>query len=319
MGGIVDFEIRLARSRMSVHDMSAASGVSVADIREITHCEEIPTLGNNEQAWQLAVEAARAVMHRTPAPLAEIRQVIFAGSGEWDVSFWSPAAKVASVLGIDRAHCFEVANFCNAGMTAIQIALDKIATRGSGRSLVLIGDRLSRMVDYGDMSSKELFNFGDAAAAVLLSGDGFLFEVRHSAMRTDPGWSDYYFAEYQRDRLTIRRSEYRPGLAAAYVENFTSLIDETLDAIHLRKNDVAHFLINHGDRRMHEQLLRAVGIPESRSAFNYDRLGHMGGADTLIALRDLQLAGALRGGDLILLATSAMGFSWGITALEYLG
>ncbi|GAA3096712.1 3-oxoacyl-ACP synthase III family protein [Streptosporangium carneum] len=316
MGGIVDFEIRLPRSSVSVARMHAASGVPAEAIREITHCEEIPALGEDELSWELALEAAAALLDRTGTRPEDIRQVIFAGSGEWDTPFWSPAAKVAAALGADRAHCFEVTNFCNAGTTAIQIALDRIAAGGTGHALVLVGDRLSKMVDYDDPGSKELFNFGDAAAAVLVAGEGLSFEVLHSTARTDPSWSDYYFGEHRRERLTIRRGEHRSGLADAYVDNFTRLIDETLAAVGGKKDDVSYFLINQGDRRMHERLLRTVGIPESRSVFNYHRLGHMGGADTLIALRDLQTRGALRHGDLILLATSAMGFSWGVTALE---
>ncbi|MFD0884027.1 3-oxoacyl-ACP synthase III family protein [Streptosporangium algeriense] len=318
MGGIVDFEVRLPRGRTSVHLMHQASGAPVEAIREITHTEEFPVLDETEQSWELAAEAARALLGRTAARPADIRQVIFAGSGEWDVPFWSPAARVAAELGIDDAHCFEVANFCNAGTTAIRIALDRLAGQGGdGYTLVLVADRLSRLVDLADPGSKELFNFGDAAAAVLLSGREAVFEVLHTAVRTDPSWADYYYGEQRDGRLVIRRGPHRPGLADAYVDNFTRLVEETLRAVGGKPDDVTHFLINQGDRRMHERLLRELGLPRDRSVFNYHRLGHMGGADTLIALDGLRERRALRQGDLILLATSAMGFSWGVTALEY--
>ncbi|MBB4917178.1 3-oxoacyl-ACP synthase III family protein [Streptosporangium saharense] len=317
MGGIVDFEVRLPRARVSVHRMHRESGVPVEAIREITHTDGFPVLGEEESSWQLAAEAAKALLGRTATRPGDVRQVIFAGSGEWDVPFWSPAAKVAAELGIDDAHCFEVANFCNAGTVAIRIALDRLAGGGDGYALVLIADRLGQLVDYADPASKELFNFGDAAAAVLLSGRDTAFEVLHTATRTDPSWADYYYGEQRDGRLVIRRGPHRPGLADAYVDNFTRLVEETLKAVGGKRDDVAHFLINQGDRRMHERLLRELGLPQDRSVFNYDRLGHMGGADTLIALDGLRERRALRRGDLILLATSAMGFSWGVTALEY--
>ncbi|MER7129662.1 3-oxoacyl-ACP synthase III family protein [Streptosporangium saharense] len=317
MGGIVDFEVRLPRGRAAVHRMHRESGVPVEAIREITHTDEFPVLGEAERSWRLAAEAARALLGRTAARPGDVRQVIFAGSAEWDVPFWSPAAKVAAELGIDDAHCFEVANFCNAGTVATRIALDRLAGGGDGYALVLIADRLGRLVDYADPASKELFNFGDAAAAVLLSGRDAAFEVLHTAMRTDPSWADYYYGEQRDGRLVIRRGPHRPGLADAYVDNFTRLVEETLNAVGGKRDDVAHFLINQGDRRMHERLLRELGLSRDRSVFNYDRLGHMGGADTLIALDGLRERRALRRGDLILLATSAMGFSWGVTALEY--
>ncbi|WP_433247755.1 3-oxoacyl-ACP synthase III family protein [Streptosporangium sp. CA-135522] len=317
MGGIADLDVAFPASRISAQQMSTVSGVPIPDILEITHSESFPILGPDEQSWELTLEAARAVLKREQVEPAVIGQVIFAGSGEWDVPFWSPAAKVASELGIEHAHCFEIANFCNAGMTAVRTGLDGIAAGRTEYALVLVGDRLGRMVDHGDPAAKALFNLGDAAAAVLLARDDYTFEVLHSAMRTDPSWSDYYLGEHRPDRVVIRRGGHRRGLAAAYVDNFTSLIGETLESLGKGISDVTHFLINQGDRSMHERLLREIGIPAERSVFNYDRLGHMGGADTMIALRGLMDEHRLRPGDLILLATSAMGFSWGITALEY--
>ncbi|MGW7050518.1 3-oxoacyl-ACP synthase III family protein [Streptomyces sp. NPDC054887] len=319
MPGIVDFDVSFPSARADIRAMHTASGVALADLARITHCESFPVLAEDEQAWELALTAARSVLRRTGVDVSRVRQVVYAGSGEWDRPFWSPAAKVSDRLGIRDAHCFEVANFCNAGMTALRLLSADGALEDGTYALVLVGDRLSRMVDYRDPDSKALFNFGDAAAAVLLEGGDGRFRFLHSAMRTDGGWSDYYAGERSDGRVLIRRAAHRKGLADAYVRHFTSLVDETLSVLGRKAGDIDHFLVNHGDRDMHQRLLDVVGVPAARSVFNYDRLAHMGGADTLIALRDLEDAGRLRRGDLIMLATSAMGFSWGITTLEYLG
>jgi 3-oxoacyl-[acyl-carrier-protein] synthase-3 len=316
--GILDLAIRYPEGRADVRSMHAASGVPESEIRAITHTARIPALGDAELSWPLAAAAARDVLERTGTAPEEISQVLFCGSGEWDRPFWSPAAKVADELGIRGAHCFELGNFCNAGALALRIAADRLALDGGGRILVLVADRLGRMVDYRDPGAKALFNFGDAAAAILLTGGRARFAVRHSAMRTDPSWVDYYYGEPTADGVRIRRAAHRAGLAGAYVENFSTLIDTTLDALGRKLDEVAYLLINQGDKDMHERLLGHLGLPAERSVANYDRLGHMGGTDTFIALDALLDQGALRPGDLILLATSAMGFSWGVTALEFL-
>jgi 3-oxoacyl-[acyl-carrier-protein] synthase III len=136
-------------------------------------------------------------------------------------------------------------------------------------------------------------------------------------MRTDPSWCDYYAGVYRDRGVAIRREGHRPGLGAAYLENYTALLHQTLGSLGRGIGDVAYFLINHGDQLLHERVLDELEIPLEKSVFNYDRLGHMGGVDTLIALGELAHEQRLRKGDLVLLATSAMGFSWGITALEY--
>ncbi|MBO1413479.1 3-oxoacyl-ACP synthase III family protein [Streptomyces sp. FH025] len=316
MSAIADFAIRYPEGRVDVQSLHAASGVPVADILAVTHAEGFPGLGDGEAAWELARDAAREVLERTGVAPERIGTVIYAGSGEWDHPFWSPAAKIAHALGIEQAHCFEVGNFCNAGAAALQIAGDRLDAQGSGYALVLIGDRLTRLVDRSDPDSLDLFNFGDAAAAVLVTAGPGAFTLVHSAMRTDGSWADYYRGEHRPDGVVIRQEPHRRGLADAYVRNFRHLVDRTLRAAGAKIDDVALLLINHGDKRMHERLLATLGLPEEKSVFAYDRQGHMGGADTLIALREVVDAGRVRNGDLILLATSAMGFSWGITALE---
>jgi 3-oxoacyl-[acyl-carrier-protein] synthase-3 len=298
--------------------MHEASGVALREILEITHAEEFPVLDDYEQAWELAVDAGRTLLKRSATDPGSIGFVLYAGSGEWDQPFWSPAAKVAAELGIERAHCFEVTNFCNAAMTAVQVAADKIALGQADHVLVIVGDRLSRLVDYGDPESKALFNFGDAPAAILLSRDG-AFEVVHTAMRTDPGWADYYSGDIEDDRVVMRRRGHRSGLADAYVANFTELVNDSLSALEIPLPDISYFLINQGDKGMHERLLSTMGIPAEKSVFNYHRYGHMGGSDPFIALTDLRADGKLAKGDVILVASSGMGFSWGVSALRYRG
>lgn len=329
MEGIVDFDVRFPAARVSVNELQAASGLSRPEILEVTHCEEFPVVGEFERAWELAADAGAAVLDRVGVDPAAIGQVIYAGVGQWDVPLWSPAAKVADELGIQFAHCYELVNGCNAGLAAVRTGLDAIALGRTEHALVLMGERLSQSVDYHDPDSKAHFNFGDAAAAVLLGRAGGaggagrdgrddpMFSLLHSAMRTDPDWVDYYTGEHADDRVVVRRRGRRRGLADAYAENFTSLASQTLAAIGRQVCDVAYFLINHSDQTMHERVLRTIGLPPDRSVFNYQRLGHMGGVDTLIALRDLVAQDRLRGGDLVLLATSGWGFSWGVTALEY--
>ena len=314
MSGILHLAVRFPEGRVTVEQIHASSGVPVPDILAITHTRSWPALGDDEPSWKLAARAGAEVVARADA--SRIGYVLFAGSGEWDLPFWSPAAAVARELRITRAHCFEVGNFCGAGTTALRIAADRVEREPRTLALVLVADRLSRMVDFSDPESKALFNFGDAAAALLVAAGHTPYTLLHTAVRTDPGWCDYYRGERLDGKVLIRRGDHREGLADAYVENFTDLVAQTLTALGAKPCDISHFLINHGDRDMHLRLLRELGIPEERSVFAYDRRAHMGGADTFVALDELERDGRLRSGELILLATSAMGFSWGITALE---
>lgn len=317
--GIVDLDVALPAGRITVDQMHASSGVSLPEILEITHCKEFPALDPDEQAWELAVDAADRVLERTGTDPSAISRVIYVGSGCWDQPFWSPAAKVADELGITGAHCFEVVNFCNALMTGVGIAASGLAPGSEERALVVAGDRFSDVVDRTDPDSKGLFNFGDAAAAVLVGGSGHSFAYLASSARTDASWCDHYAGEYQDTGIRVRRRGNRKGLSAAYTDNYVALVDQTLEKIGRSLSDVRYLLVNQNDRNVQNRLLAALDLPPERSVFNHTELGHMGCADTAIALRQVWDAGALDDGDLVLLAASGMGFSWSVTALEYRG
>jgi 3-oxoacyl-[acyl-carrier-protein] synthase III len=317
MVGIVDFEVGLPSGRVTVPWMAERSGRPEADVLAWTHCAQIPVFDEFEPAWELVADLARKVLDRAGVPPEQVDQVIVAGSGEWDSPAWSPAAKVADELGITAAHCFEVVNFCTASATAVQIAADAIALGRVRNALVLFGERTSRSVDYTDPESVSMFNTGDAAAAVLLGANGVTFELLRSRTRTDPAWCDFYAGEYTDRGVITRRRGRQLSLAKVYLDNYLALVGDTLSTLDWTAADVDHFLINQMDRRMHERLVRSLGIPAERSVFNYDRLGHMGCADPFIALADLQAANRLRPGDRILMATSGTGFSWGVTAFRH--
>lgn len=315
-GGLVDFDVAFPSGRMTVDEMHELSGISVPEILEVTHCREFPVLGPDEQAWELAVDAALTVLDRTRTDPDTIDRVIYTGAGYWDAPAWSPAAKVADELGITRAHCFELTNFCNALTMGLGVAVEGLR---SGPVLVVAAERFARAVDRRDPDSKALFNFGDAAAAVLVGASDPALVYLGSAARTDPAWCDYFVGDWHEAGVYTRRRGHRRGLADAYVSNLESLAVGVLEEVGRKVADVRYLLVNQNDREIQDRLLSALDLSEERTVFNHGSYGHMGCADTLIALRQLVSADRLGRGDLVLMATSGAGFSWSVTALEYRG
>lgn len=317
-GGIVDVEISFPSGKIDTQQISKLSGVSIDEIRKINPASTYPALAPNELSWEVAFNACKSLVDRLHIAGKDIQQVIYAGSGQWDYPFWSPSAQLAQKIEIENAHCYEITNFCNAAATAIRVAIDSISAGRSKNILVAASDRLSTMVDYHDAGSKSLFNYGDAAAAILVSAERRKFKILHSSMRTDPSWVNHFRGVYCRnsESVTIIKGDDKEGLGEAYIYNFSNLVYECLDSIGGKIDDIDYFLINQGSINIHKALLSKLGIPESKSVFNYNTLAHMGG-DTFIALSGIMKNSGLKSGSIILLATSAMGFSWGITALQY--
>ncbi len=316
-GGIVDFAVAFPAGTITVEEMHERSGVSVPEILEVTHCAEFPALGEDEDAWELAVAAGEDALSRTGTDPDDITRVIYAGAGYWDHPAWSPAAKVADELGITGAHCFEVTNFCNAMTLGVRLAVEGLVPGAGERTLVVAAERFSGAVDRTDPDSKALFNFGDAATAAVVAETSYSLAYLGTAARTDPHWCDYFVGDYHETGVHTRRRGRRKGLADAYVANFATLTGEALKLVGKDLADVRYLLVNQNDRTVQERLLEQLDLPPERSVFNHDRYGHMGCSDTMIALRGLVDDGALADGDLVLLATSGAGFSWSVTALRY--
>lgn len=314
--GIVDFTVELASSKVSLEEFLSHPDMDSDKVAKVIRSGQLSVLGEGQTSWELGRDAARNLLQRNSVDPSSIGSVIYAGSADWGVPFWSPAAKMAGELSIHNAICYEVSNFCNAGFLALTIANDH--ARSTGRSvLVVIADRLSQLVDRSS-DLIELFNFADGAAAVLVSAADSVcrYRIIGSAMRTDPTWVDSYYGTADGDRITIKRGPKPEGLAEAFTSNFTTLTDVSLAQARRTVADVAYFLVTHGNKDLHIAYLDALGVEHTRTVFNYDSDGHLGGADPLVALEGLEMDNALSPGDLIVVATAGSGFSWGITVLE---
>jgi 3-oxoacyl-[acyl-carrier-protein] synthase-3 len=300
--------------KRSVTEVSRESGYGVEKLGHILPSGKFSVLAEGETSWGLGRDAAARVLARNPVPLDEIGLVLYAGSSEWGTPFWSPAAKIALELGIGQAHCYEVSNFCNAGMVAVKLADDQVRAGTHKHALVIIADRLSQLVEYGT-GYVELFNFADGAAAVLVSADA-RYEVLGGAHHTDPRWVDSYYGEIKGGETKVERSDKLDGLAAAFIDNFTTLTHKVLAQAGAEVADVAYFLVTHGNQDTHRTYLAELGVDPSRSVFLYELDGHLGGADPFLALEQLERQGRIASGDLVVVATAGSGFTWGVTAIR---
>lgn len=289
-------------------------GVHRREARPDPSVREVLGAGRGRDLLGLGRDAAARLLARNPVPLEEIGLVLYAGSSEWGTPFWSPAAKIAQELGIADAHCFEVSNFCNAGMVAVKLADDQVRAGTHKHALVIISDRLSQLVEYGTRYI-ELFNFADGAAAVLISADA-KYEVLGAAHHTDPQWVDSYYGEIKEGRVKVERGEKLDGLGEAFLDNFTALTHKVL--MRPRAEGGRRVVLpGHARQPGHPpQVPRRTGrahLPQRlpvrprRPPRRCGPVPRLGGAGA---------GGPIASGDLVVVATAGSGFTWGVTAIR---
>ena len=133
----------------------------------------------HEALSDIALPAARRALENAGVRGEELDLVVVATVTP-DMAFPASATLVADALGAADAAAYDLSAGCTGFMYALAQAYGMVAAGLVERALVVGGDVLSKILDWGDRSTLVLF--GDGAGAVVLersrSGGGFLgFEL----------------------------------------------------------------------------------------------------------------------------------------------
>lgn len=316
--GIAEISVCVPEGRMTISDMARLSGLGEQELLLEVGVVKKPVAGATETPVSLGTKAARALLKTAQVDPSEIDYVLFCGCGVYDKYLWSPAAKIQSELGIEGAFSFEIFNGCNAGNLGVNLAIDLIKSRPHKRNaLVIVSDTLSKIVNHEDPAHSCLYNFSDAAGAILVSRGEPRNQVLAFAALTQAEFADHMslpraepFIQMNTDEDEDRR------LSRAYRENYPKVILKALGEAGLATQDVNHLFINQGDQRLIKRLSVELAIPQDRIHKSYEDHGHMGGADVFFGMKARWDQGRIRRGDIVVLASSAVGFSWGATVLR---
>ena len=99
-----------------------------------------------------------------------------------------------------------------------------------------------------------------------------------------------------------------------YYLNFYRLVHRALERAHLTLGDVDHYVYANISRNDREGFIRSLDIPAEKAP--HTRLaeyGHTFAADLVINYTDLRREGRIRPGQVLLLASAGIGFSWGVS------
>lgn len=244
---------------------------------------------------------------------------------EFLVPAWSMSNKLQAQLGASKA--FTV-GFSGGGttnfLTALHFAAALIESDSTVNTALLLGADLA--IDKNRVLNRErpLTILGDAATAVVVRRGAAQATVLASAFWTDGALHDVCYipggAMSHPDRLDL----YRMQIDAARYERaprremLARLIDAVLGRAGATRERVKHLVcpnFSAEDRALYAGLLPAA--PEPAGAENLQRYGHTHGHDLVLNYGTLVEQGRIQGGDLVLLASHGLGFSYGVTLLKH--
>jgi 3-oxoacyl-[acyl-carrier-protein] synthase III len=290
-----------------------------------------------EAAPDMAVRAAQECLKRAGAGPGDVGLLVHASAFPQGPEMWSPAAYILRELGGGDVLALEVRQGCNGVFAALEVAAALLrAAPERTTALLTAADNLdSPLVDRWH-SAGPAFILGDAACALLLTtGPGFA-RVRSLRSLTVPELEGMHrgaeplhppgATSGRRIDLAARAAHF--GRHSIPLAQATGIVADrqaataraVLADAGLRAGDVTMVLHANAARWLAEPWMAALGLPMSRSAWEFGRsVGHVGSSDQLVCLDRLLAERRLRPGDHVLMMGSAPGFSIAAAVLEITG
>jgi 3-oxoacyl-[acyl-carrier-protein] synthase-3 len=273
----------------------------------------------------LGAEAAKKAIERAGLTPADI-DLIVVGTVTPDMFFPSTACLIQDKIGAPRAWGFDVSAACSAFTYALTTASQFIATGAYEHALVIGADVMSSIIDYKDRATCVLF--GDGAGAVVLNpaaaGDAAIIDFEHEvdgsggpALCMPAGGSRQPSSHDTVDqRLHFVKQEGQTVFKFA-VRKTEEIGRRLLERNHLTAADLDLFVSHQANRRIIQSASEKLGIDPAKVIINIDRYGNTTAATIPLALNDAICSGALKKGDLVLLASVGAGFTVGAVLLRW--
>ncbi|MCL2583976.1 MAG: ketoacyl-ACP synthase III family protein [Streptosporangiales bacterium] len=273
----------------------------------------------------MAVAAARDALKRGGLEADSLGLLIYTSVVSQRPEMWYPAGYVLRELGAAGTSILEVRQGCNGMLAALELAAQRLTLDGeSGAALLAAADNFNslkadRWRGYGPGTV-----IGDAASAMLLdTSDGFA-EVKSVNQLSIPeleglhrgneplfGPADREVLDMVRRARHFSRTEIPLNEANQLIgQRQVDVVNRSLREAGIGVDQISKVIyVNQGKYLLAQFLLDPLGIPESKSSWDFGRtVGHLGASDHAVTLDHYMTTGQLRPGDHVLLAGAAPGF-----------
>ncbi len=317
--GVVGTGLYIPEKLLTAEDVAAATGIPVAVIREKFGINRKPRAGDREPASFMAIQAARQCLAETGQDPAGVDVVLWTGSEHKDHYVWSAGVKVQHELGCRNAWAIDVAARCATNIVALKLAADVIRADDSVNTILLAGGhRTTDLIDFTNQRSRFMFNFSDAGSAILIKrGRGA--RIMKTAVITDGAFSEDVIIPPGRRYFDIPDPEgLKERLDEVSMDNFTRVIRESVEGSGYTLADIDYLALLHMKRSAHEAVIGRIGLDPGKTIYLSD-YGHVGAPDQVISMRLALERGLIKDGDLVVLASAGIGYTWAACSLLWGG
>ncbi|HSS77370.1 MAG TPA: 3-oxoacyl-[acyl-carrier-protein] synthase III C-terminal domain-containing protein [Thermoanaerobaculia bacterium] len=331
--GIAAVGIYIPAGVETSRDMAEKSGFPEYVFVEKIGILRKPVASPEEHPSDMGAKAALDALRRAQIRPEKIDLVLFCGAGLYDYGLWSPAARIQHALGASRAFAYEVKNGCNGGNLGLYLASRQLlADPDLEYALVVCSDIFSRLINYADARGFALFTGGDGATAAVLQknhpgnrllsfagmSDGSLVDaIRVPLGGTRQPWSAEGAAAGLGYWIVDDPDQMASVFSDVYLTNYVTVVREALRKCGRSVSEIDFLFTNQVKKSTLEAIFSALGLSPDKTCHTMESFGHQGSSDILLGLAQSLAGGRIRDGDLVVLASSGIGFNWAATVVQY--
>ena len=212
---------------------------------------------------------------------------------------------------------------CSGFVYGLSLSKGLIAGRIATNVLLITSETYSKHLHPKDKGNRTIF--GDAAAATLISTDGYA-EIGNFALGTDGRGAENLIVKTgalrhpkAKDDLVFDENDNPKSsdylfMNGAEIFNFTSeavpvLVDQVLEKNKIAKDDIQLFIFHQANKYMMNYLRKLIDIDPDKFFYYLEKVGNTVSSTIPIALVEAKKEGILSGN--VLLAGFGVGYSWG--------
>jgi 3-oxoacyl-[acyl-carrier-protein] synthase-3 len=280
-------------------------------------------VGPGQCTSDLAVEAALKAICDAGMVVEDIDLIIVATATP-DRLAPSTAVIVQDKIKAYNAVAFDLAAVCSGFLYSMSVAAQFIASGVYDNVLVIGADTFSKITDW---KRRDCVFFGDGAGAAVLtagnSNEGFLAFRLFSNGRgkfnfTIPAGG----SEIPSSTETLEQNlhSFRMNGKAVYetaIEVLPQAINQVLKDVGLDITNVTYMVPHQPSVSILKKTAEIIGLPFDKVMTNMDKYANTSGGTIPILLDELNKAGKLKEGDVLLFAAVGSGWTWGASVLRW--
>lgn len=272
----------------------------------------------------MGAEAVKNLLEKTNTNPEEIDLVICATVTP-DMQFPATANVICDMVGIRNVMSFDLAAACSGFLYALTTASKYIETGMYKKVIVIGGDKMSSIINYGDRTTCVIF--GDGAGAVLLEPDTEGYGIIDSVMKSDGAGRVHLHQKAggsakPSSHATIDAEEhfvYQEGQSVFKfaVTNMADVSYEIMERNNLSSDDISYLVPHQANKRIIDATAKRMGLdPNSEKVMvNIDRYGNTTNGTIPLCLWEWE--DKLKKGDNVILSAFGGGFTWGSIFLKW--